>query len=425
MNMGGPPGIGSAIRRLRVLEIGQVCGEIGGASGATAALHEAISSVVDAELIVAKARQPFRPLAPSFHGQNVGYLANTAIDQVLRTAARPEVPFLWGRAALGTMEIDRAVEKTDVLQVYSTDRLLGVGRLSKIVGAGKPTVLVPMDFEPLTGGCHYPVNGCGEYQRGCERCPVGGSRIIQGTVSRNRAKKRGVLDAENVRVVAGNEWFRKHVIAAGCAPERTKVIYTPVDPLFHRGIRNDQYRTSLGVGPTGSVLAVGATFLGDQRKRISEGCEIAYSVLDYDQGAHLLVIGEGELDVPERLRERVHLPGLLSTAELARALSSVDIFLSLATEDGGPMLVAAALACGSSVVSTNIGYGADLLSGDCAGETFDGESTRSRVSQVRGVLDRRSRDAGNSVDRARALGRRFSLEHAATEYLTLYEELLR
>jgi glycosyltransferase involved in cell wall biosynthesis len=97
----------------------------------------------------------------------------------------------------------------------------------------------------------------------------------------------------------------------------------------------------------------------------------AFSRLDRSD-AHLLVAGEG----PERgrlevaIRElgvhgRVHLPGFRQ--DVVGILKSADAFVLSSLEEGVPMVVVEAMACGLPVVSTAVGGVPDLLGQGAAG----------------------------------------------------------
>ena len=417
-------------RPLRLLEIGLVAGEIGGASAATTAQHEMLGNVMETTLLVARATPPWHPLEPSVRGQHVGFALNTVIDHWLRRCTKPQSPFLWGRSALFTGRMQRAIDECDVLQVYTSDRLLGASGLRQIVDSGKPTVLFPMDFELLTGGCHYPHEGCEQFKESCGTCPISESAILRRRAAKTRAHKAAVLGAPNVRVIAGNAWFRDRVIDAGCSADRVRVIYPPLDDVFHTTPRVSGFRDRLGIHPTSRVLTVAATSLDAPRKRIAEALEIARITLTADETAHLVVVGARCPPVPPEIDGRTHLVGVVEPAELAKILADTDVFISTASEDAGPMMVAAALACGASVAATPIGYGSDLLTGDYCGDVFTINplgpgGTVARAQTVRRILDRRSSDLKAAQAACKELGKLFAKDSAVSAFLEVYDELLR
>ena len=232
-----------------------------------------------------------------------------------------------------------------------------------------------------------------------------------------------------MRVVAGNAWYRDRVIEAGCGPQRVQVIYTPLDSLFHQTPSNTGFRSEVSIPETARVITIAATALESPRKRIREALQVAESVMISEPDVFLVVVGANCPPIPGRIEDRTRTTGIVSTGQLARVLADTDIFLSTASEDGGPMMVAAALACGASVAATAIGYGADLLVGDSAGETFPllGEVTSvlpSWPETVLRVLGRRSDDVPGAVAACKRLGRLFSADSSASSYLGVYSELL-
>ena len=411
-------------KRIRVLEIGLAAGEVGGAAGATMALHQTIDSVVAADLVVARASGAYRALAPSYRGSHLGFILNAAFDRGLRKLTKPRAPFVWGRSTIFAGGLRRAIDECDLVQVYWNDRLLGVNGLEHLVEIEKPMVLVPMDFEPLTGGCHYPLNGCEGYRSDCSNCPVSASGIIQRAALRNRKAKKLVLGSSSVCVVAGNEWFREHVVAAGCARERTRVVYTPVAPCYHEvGLQRLQ-RGQSASRRSRPVITIGATDLGAPRKRIADAIEIARRVGEVDASLRVVIVGRNCPEIPSSLRDHVEMVGLLSEPDLADILGQTDVFISTATEDGGPMMLAAAWSAGAAVAATPIGYASDLLTEGLSGK-FLREGHDARAVTVMALLKARAADPIGSIETSRLLGDRFTNERAIRSYLELYKSMLQ
>jgi glycosyltransferase involved in cell wall biosynthesis len=67
---------------------------------------------------------------------------------------------------------------------------------------------------------------------------------------------------------------------------------------------------------------------------------------------------------PADTQSRVHVPGRLERAALARRLSSASIFVLPTRYEGYGMATAEAMACGCAVVTTPTGFGADLRHGE-------------------------------------------------------------
>lgn len=401
--------------RLRVLEIGpRMTG--GGAANLAADIHRMIAPAVDTTFVVSGGA-PGRVARPAVGGSHLGERANGVIDVVIRKLVDPADAFVWGRGSVLATEIDRAVKDVDVVQVYWSDRMLGVARLERIVSSGKPVVLVPMDFEPLTGGCHYPYQGCTQYFDDCSACPLSDSPILRRSATKNRAHKRRILSSGNLTVIAGNGWFAERIIAAGTETGRVRVVYPPVDDCYHLA-RSGALRPRLGIAPQAPVLIAGATNLLMERKRITEAVAIAAGVLDALPEAHLLLAGSGEPEIPSSIADRVHRLGPLSQPDLAAALADADVFVSTSIEDGGPMMVAAAWSAGTAVAAHRIGYAADLLDEPEQGVLLEPDELGANVAGVLTLL-RGASSGREAVSRAcRQLGHHFHVDTARDGFVS-------
>jgi glycosyltransferase involved in cell wall biosynthesis len=386
----------------------------GGASDAVADIHRQLVTRVDARLLTAHGEVGFTP-SPRLRGSHIGGPLNAVGDVALRRVTAPRDAFLWGRGTPFRRVIDNHLAWADVVQVYWTDRMLGVRGLADLVASGKAVVVVPVDFEPLTGGCHYPYASCTQYTESCSDCPISDSPRLKEAARRSRSIKRAVLGSSNVSVVAGNGWYRDRVVAAGTSPDRVHVVFPQLASSYHAATTG-RLRPRLGIDGSCSVLIAGATMLSSPRKRVGEAVTIAAQVMEQDVAAHLVIVGDGSIDIPRALAGRVHRLGLLDSAELADALADSDVFVSPSVDDAGPLMVAASWAAGTPVAAYRVGYAADLLRQPECGIFLESGSTADNAIRLgeflTGVRARRE----FVRDTCRALARVFRSDIAGDAY---------
>ncbi|MEV7423039.1 glycosyltransferase family 4 protein [Streptomyces sp. NPDC091212] len=149
-------------------------------------------------------------------------------------------------------------------------------------------------------------------------------------------------------------------------------------------------------------------------------------ILAVHPGARLLVAGRGDEKeaverLPEEMRERVEFLGMISDADKARLLRSVDLYIAPNTggESFGIILVEA-LSAGAAVLASDLDAFAQVLDHGAAGELFTNED----ADALAGAAVRLLGDPGRRAElRARGSShvRRFDWSTVGADILAVYE----
>jgi glycosyltransferase involved in cell wall biosynthesis len=159
--------------------------------------------------------------------------------------------------------------------------------------------------------------------------------------------------------VAGCELDRQYVLERGIYPtERAEV----VEP----GLDSEYLSMPFTLEKEERVVYTGSWIA---RKGIAVLTGVMTKVLNQKPGLsfHLYGVGcERETvlaEFPEGLRDRIKVSPRVSSAEIAEGLSKAKVFLFPTQYEGFGMALAEAMACGSAVVTTRTGFGAELRDG--------------------------------------------------------------
>ncbi len=162
-------------------------------------------------------------------------------------------------------------------------------------------------------------------------------------------------------------------ILLGADPQRCRVIPNGIDTsVFHPGDRQAA-RARLGMAEgRRHILSSGYLIERKGHHRILEALPGLHA-----QGipAELWIVGgrgrEGDFAGAIQqtigwlgLRDSVHLVSPVPPAELAAYMSAADLFCLASSREGWPNVVNEALACGTPVVTTNVGGAPDMVPGD-------------------------------------------------------------
>jgi glycosyltransferase involved in cell wall biosynthesis len=204
-------------------------------------------------------------------------------------------------------------------------------------------------------------------------------------------------------------------------PERIAVIHNGFTPeKFGPGAR-DASREELRLDLTERVVLTIARL--SEEKRLDLLIE-AVGCLPED--VHAYIIGEGPLAatlrakiVERRLAGRVHLLGALPHEQLGKWLQAADVFCLCSQNEGCPVVVHEALACGRPVVATRVGAIPELIDPATCGILVPRNDPAQLARALREALARPWDEA--AIHRH---GSRFTWAEIARRTLSVYDEAL-
>jgi L-malate glycosyltransferase len=187
-------------------------------------------------------------------------------------------------------------------------------------------------------------------------------------------------------------------------------------------------REKLGIDPGATVLGTVAVFR--EQKRLDLLLEAGDRVLSADPHAHLLIVGDGPLDVPLRQQarslavpDRVHFAGRQS--DVKPWLSAMDAFVMCSDYEGLPVALLEAMAMECAVLSSRVGGIPEAIQHEQSGLLFESGNTDELAAQA----IRLAGDASLRRRLARAARQRVSTQFNIVAMVQrtegLYRELLR
>lgn len=248
----------------------------------------------------------------------------------------------------------------DVIALYWTASFIN----SKIVRdlhdlTGAIILFVFVDEAHLTGGCHYP-NDCDGYLCGCHDCPAlsFGKKVAEIQMS-DKLK----YWADMPKIVYG---VKSDCILAKASPVFKDAfaiakVSTPEVKITDRHIARNKW----GISDNDFVILLGANLISDIRKGIKYAIEAINMLATKQKELCVLLLGSQDGIIIEKLgiskNVKVIAPGFLSLDDLFQAFCASDCHISPSIADSGPMMVNYSIACGTPVVSFNIGVARDIV----------------------------------------------------------------
>jgi glycosyltransferase involved in cell wall biosynthesis len=186
-------------------------------------------------------------------------------------------------------------------------------------------------------------------------------------------------------------------------------------------------RRELGIAPGKKVFFASGNFV--PRKQLDRLAE-AFRSLGEREDFFLLIAGHGgekessrlaELAAPLTNRGRARLHPYAEGEALRSLYRAADVYVSVATDEGGPASVMKALACGLPVLSTPVGETADALRACGAGRIVPVRDYAAWKTALEEILSGRLPPA---MDLA-AAKERYDWPNAAARYIKVFESLER
>ncbi|NJK33740.1 MAG: glycosyltransferase [Oscillatoriales cyanobacterium SM2_2_1] len=292
---------------------------------------------------------------------------------------------------------------------------------------GKAGVFTLHDMWNFTGHCAYSYD-CKRWETGCGKCPY---LSIQPQVKRDstalewRLKQRIYGQIERGAVVCPSQWLSG--LAQRSILNRFPIYTVPygLDLDAYRPLDRDTSRRLLGIDQNKFVLLCGAANLKDTRK----GGDLLMQALQMlplslKSEISLLILGSGggifkELEMIEAMPL-----GYVSSDRLKSAIfSAADLFLFPTRADNLPLILQESMACGTPMVSFDIGGVPDLVRHGITGylaKAEDAQDFAAKIVQLLEDPELRQQMAKNCRAIAEA---EYPLELQAKRYIEIYKSL--
>lgn len=235
-----------------------------------------------------------------------------------------------------------------------------------------PVIWTLHDCWTFTGHCtHYEYVQCNKWKTGCYDCPqkreYPASYIIDGSRRNYRDKQKLFTNHHNLTIVAPSQWLTNQIDFSYMTNYNIEVINNGIDlsifqPTF------GSFRFDHNLEDKYIILAVASIWT--ERKGYNDYLKLAHYLAD-DEVIVLVGLNEGQIN---------HLPNNIigvrktkNAKELAEIYSTANIFLNLTLEDTYPTVNIEASACGTYVLTRDVGGCKETIETDM-GEVIVGNS---------------------------------------------------
>jgi len=242
----------------------------------------------------------------------------------------------------------------DVVHLHTVADWFDVPRWLEKLPRGMGVVISIHDMWHVTGGC-FLYRGCDLYSDTCTPCPILRWPANRFLAADEQSRKLRAYHKCRARLVANSHWLAeiagRSPIAKACGGVR--VIPPGIDTTVFRPQDKSLCRKYLDLPAGAFVIVTGGASLTDANKNVPWLFE-QLSHLPNLAGVIVLAFGNGAVPVPDRLDVRFT-GGIRDRHDLARLLTSADVFVSASQMETYGMTLVEAIACGTPVVAFRVG----------------------------------------------------------------------
>lgn len=293
----------------------------------------------------------------------------------------PQASFFYRRETnvqISTSDIVNTIKKNyDAIVVFFWQEMLTFKSVEAIYNKLKCLFIFRcVDYSPMAGGCHF-TGDCKNFETGCGYCPGIGSKKLND-FTRFNVKYRKRIYEKIKPIVTGNGYMQTFYDRSYLLKDYDRRVCTYFTLDLNHFYEQDRVesRKQFGIPQSGMfVLLFGAQSLSDERKGVSyllKALKMFHDKLNKEERDKILLVLAGKSidEIKDRLCFEYKYLGFVKAELLPKMYSAADVFLSPSVNDAGPSMVNQSLACGTPVVSfemgTAIDYVKDKNTGYCA-----------------------------------------------------------
>jgi glycosyltransferase involved in cell wall biosynthesis len=402
----------------------------GGAAHAMSRLHGVLRRIgVDSQVLVRNSAAPgnaVEAIATRGDADNLFPAVREAIVRQYVELNRTNISNTHFSLHIDGADVSRVplVASSDIVHLHWTASFLTPADVRVLLDT-KPVVWTLHDFEPLTGGCHFPA-GCEGYVDGCTHCPQLVRDPFQVTATTLRDKKT-LWSGSGPTFVAPSRYMAERARRSAVAEHAgTSIVHIPhgVDVEAFRPRSKAAARRALGVPEDGLYVLCGSNHNSEKRKGLGVLNRVLAAAKAGSQ-LKLLTVGEPKLDLAELDGISVFQLGRVSVDLMPLVYGAADVFLHPSGEDNFPCMLLESLSCGIPAIAFDIGGIADIIQDEVCGRLVAASDEHAMAAALSSLLRDRKRLQRMSEAARAHIEEHFSDISIARRHAELYADVAK
>lgn len=299
----------------------------------------------------------------------------------------------------------------------------GTMRIEDLAGINVPLVWSLTDMWPFTGGCHYDDN-CGRYVNDCGSCPQLKSTKAKDLSHRVWSRKKTVYKPLDLTIVGKSRWIAAAASESSLMREKKVVVLpNPIDTAVFSPLEKPLAKKLLNLPLDKKFILFGANEATDDPRKGFKELSAALQTIG-SKDVELVIFGSNRPRKPPEFPFKSHYIGNLRDDLSLRILySAAEVMVVPSLQENLSNAILESLACGTPVVSFNIGGNSDLVDHAQNGYLSAPLDVEDLARGITWVLNSPKYEELCSAAREKVL-RLFDSRIVASRYISLYEEIL-
>jgi len=301
------------------------------------------------------------------------------------------------------------------------------------LSANKPVVWRIPDMWAITGHCAFSYD-CQRWISGCYNCPLlsgQGRKIVEPPATyfdgtdRVWSAKKDLYSRSKLHVVVNSEWMRRNVEKSILGKALSiNVISNGVDLDIYKPYEKERVRKEFGLPLKRNIVIFSAARLSSYRKGYHYAKGAINDVQKSSDSPLLITMGNLrgiELKNNPAIR---HFGFVGDPEKQAKLYAASDLFLCTTLADSQPQTALESIACGTPVLSFNIGPMPDIVGEKSHGYVSENISIEALCEAMTFLLDRPNLLSDMGIRCRNKAERDYDLDSQSEKYIELYRGIL-
>jgi len=285
-----------------------------------------------------------------------------------------------------------------------------------------PVVWTLHDCWPITGHCTYfTYVGCDKWETECFSCPqktkYPASILIDRSKKNFNRKKKLFNSLTDVTMVPVSNWMSEILKQSFLNKYPVKVIHNGINTDVFKPISETEFRSKYGLEEKFVIL--GVANMWDERKGMRDFIELSKIL---DSNFQIVLVGLTKKQIEKLPKNILGIGFTNSVEELVEIYSVSNVFINPTYEDNFPTTNLESLACGTPVITYNVGGSPEAVD-EMTGIVLEKGNINQLVKAIMQIKQKGKNFYSEAcVKRAQRL---YKKEDRFKEYIELYEELIK
>lgn len=327
-----------------------------------------------------------------------------------------------------TEDVLSRLKEYDIIHFHWIARFLNNEAIRKIISLGKPIVWTMHDFNPMTGGCHYP-DKCTKFFSDCSECPQ--LAIKKLNITSFVLKDKRCTYGNKIHVVVASNWLKKLVEKSYVFSDaECSLIPIGIDVERFKILDRKKCKKNFGFSEDTKIILMGAQLVKARTKGYAELVEM-FGMLKEEQYIQRLMecdkiklvsFGYGGEVFDSLGISNVNMGFIDDRDRLCELYNAADVFIFPSIQETFGMTAVEAMACGIPVIAYDVCAMQDIIINGINGYKIDRGNYKDMAQTLVKVL----RGADGPMDpylcRQRIV-EKYSLQYETDEMLNLYNQI--